>query len=155
MNNVLFGNDHFGYYETVGGGTGAGDGFHGADAVHQHMTNTRATDPEVLEHRYPVRLDRYSIRENSGGSGTWNGGNGTIRELTFLEPVSLSVLSQHRENRPFGLHGGEPARPGRQWVERADGRKVELKWRDGAELGKGDRFILKTPGGGGFGKSEN
>jgi 5-oxoprolinase (ATP-hydrolysing) len=151
MNNVLFGNDHFGYYETVGGGTGAGDGFNGADAVHQHMTNTRATDPEVLEHRYPVRLDRYSIRKDSGGDGKWRGGNGTVRELTFLEPVSLSVLTQHRENEPFGLNGGEPAKPGRQWIERADGNRQELNWRDGADLEKGDRFILHTPGGGGFG----
>jgi len=152
MNNVLFGNDHFGYYETVGGGTGAGDEFNGADAVHQHMTNTRATDPEVLEHRYPVRLDRYAIRRGSGGTGKWRGGDGTVRELTFLEPVSLSVLSQHRENEPFGLNGGESAKPGRQWIEKADGSKQELMWRDGADLEKGDRFILHTPGGGGFGK---
>src|SRR6056297_57556 len=155
MNNVLFGNDHFGYYETVGGGTGAGDGFHGADAVHQHMTNTRATDPEVLEHRYPVRLDRYAIRKESGGDGKWMGGNGTVRELTFLEPVSLSVLSQHRENAPFGLKGGDPAKPGRQWIEKEDGTRQELKWRDGTDLKKGDRFILHTPGGGGYGKKEN
>ncbi|NBC25434.1 MAG: 5-oxoprolinase [Bacteroidetes bacterium] len=154
MNNVLFGNDHFGYYETVGGGTGAGDGFHGADAVHQHMTNTRATDPEVLEHRYPVRLDRYAIRIKSGGNGKWQGGNGTVRELTFLEPVSLSVLTQHRENQPFGLNGGEPAKPGLQWIERAGGSRQELNWRDGADLEIGDRFILQTPGGGGFGKNE-
>src|SRR6056297_841226 len=154
MNNVLFGNDHFGYYETVGGGTGAGDGFHGADAVHQHMTNTRATDPEVLEHRYPVRLDRYAIRKESGGDGKWMGGNGTVRELTFLEPVSLSVLSQHRENAPFGLKGGDPAKPGRQWIEKEDGTRQELKWRDGTDLKKGDRFILQTPGGGGYGKKE-
>jgi len=155
MNNVLFGNDHFGYYETVGGGTGAGDEFNGADAVHQHMTNTRATDPEVLEHRYPVRLDRYAIRKESGGDGKWTGGNGTVRELTFLEPVSLSVLSQHRKNAPFGLKGGDPAKPGRQWVEKADNRRQELMWRDGADLEKGDRFILHTPGGGGYGKKEN
>ena len=154
MNNVLFGNDSFGYYETVGGGTGAGDGFNGADAVHQHMTNTRATDPEILEHRYPVRLDRYSIRENSGGSGQWTGGNGTVRELTFLEPVSLSILSQHRENAPFGLDGGESAKHGRQWIEKEDGTKQKLKWRDGTNLKKGDRFILQTPGGGGYGKKE-
>jgi len=154
MNNVLFGNDRFGYYETVGGGTGAGDGFNGSDAVHQHMTNTRATDPEVLEHRYPVRLDRYAIRIKSGGNGKWQGGNGTVRELTFLEPVSLSVLTQHRENQPFGLNGGEPAKPGLQWIERAGGSRQKLNWRDGADLEIGDRFILQTPGGGGYGKKE-
>lgn len=151
MNNVLFGNNSFGYYETVAGGTGAGDGFHGADAVHQHMTNTRATDPEILEHRYPVRLDRYAIRKQSGGNGKWNGGNGLIRELTFLEPVSLSVLSQHRVVKPYGLNGGKPGNTGQHWVERSDGTKQNLKWRDGAELETGDRFILQTPGGGGFG----
>ncbi|REL33453.1 5-oxoprolinase [Rhodohalobacter sp. SW132] len=154
MNNVLFGNDTFGYYETVAGGTGAGDRFHGADAVHQHMTNTRATDPEILEHRYPVRLDRYAIREKSGGRGKWNGGNGLIREMTFLEPVSLSVLSQHRVVEPYGLNGGKNGKTGKQWIERKDGSKHELTWRDGADLEKDDRFILHTPGGGGFGDSE-
>ncbi len=152
MNNVLFGNARFGYYETVGGGTGAGDGFHGADAVHQHMTNTRATDPEVLEHRYPVRLDRYAIRKGSGGNGRWNGGNGLVREMTFLEPVSLSVLAQHRVVQPYGLNGGEPGKTGKHWVEEKDGSKQELLWRDGAELQRGDHFILLTPGGGGYEK---
>ncbi|MDZ7718266.1 MAG: hydantoinase B/oxoprolinase family protein [Balneolaceae bacterium] len=103
MNNVLFGNDSFGYYETVAGGTGAGNGFHGADAVHQHMTNTRATDPEILEHRYPVILNRYQIRKKSGGNGKWKGGNGIIREMKFTEPVTLSVLTQHRTVPPYGL----------------------------------------------------
>ena len=152
MNNVLFGNDSFGYYETVGGGTGAGDGFHGADAVHQHMTNTRATDPEVLEHRYPVRLDRYEIRKDSGGGGRHRGGEGICREMTFLEPVSLSVLSQHREVIPYGLNGGKDGKAGQQWIERKDGTIDKLSWRDGAELEKGDRFIMHTPGGGGFGE---
>jgi len=154
MNNVLFGNNSFGYYETVAGGTGAGDGFHGADAVHQHMTNTRSTDPEILEHRYPVRLDRYATRKNSGGKGKWNGGNGLIRELTFLEPVSLSVLAQHRVVEPYGLNGGENGMAGRHWIEFGDGAKKVLEWRDGADLEKGDRFILHTPGGGGFEKDE-
>jgi len=154
MNNVLFGNDRFGYYETVGGGTGAGNGFNGSDAVHQHMTNTRATDPEILEHRYPIRLDRYAIRVESGGAGKWNGGNGMVRELTFLEPVSLSVLTQHRNVEPYGLQGGDNAKCGRQWIERLNGEKEKLEWRDGAELKKGDRFILQTPGGGGFGDKQ-
>jgi len=152
MNNVLFGNKHFGYYETVAGGTGAGNGFNGADAVHQHMTNTRAADPEILEHRYPVRLDRYGIRKNSGGNGIWRGGDGIIRELTFKENVSLSVLTQHRKVAPFGLKGGKPGLPGEQWVERKNGNTEKLTWRDGADLQPGDKFILHTPGGGGFGK---
>jgi len=151
MNNVIFGNDSFGYYETVGGGTGAGPDFDGADAVHQHMTNTRATDPEVFEHRYPVRLDRYAIREGSGGCGAHDGGNGIVREMTFLEPVSLSVLTQHRTEKPYGLRGGEPGYPGGQWVVYQSGLKEKLDSVDGRELEAGDRFILRTPGGGGFG----
>ncbi|MEX2368713.1 MAG: hydantoinase B/oxoprolinase family protein, partial [Balneolaceae bacterium] len=145
MNNVLFGNDSFGYYETVGGGTGAGNGFHGADAVHHHMTNTRATDPEILEHHYPVRLDRYAIRTGSGGDGAWHGGNGIIREMTFLEPVCLSVLSQHRVVPPYGLHGGSAGKTGLNRVEKKDGTTLELEWKDGMELEPGDKFILYTP----------
>jgi 5-oxoprolinase (ATP-hydrolysing) len=152
MNNVLFGNEKFGYYETVAGGTGAGEGFDGADGVHQHMTNTRAADPEILEHRYPVRLDKYAIREYSGGSGKWKGGDGLIREMTFLEPISLSVLTQHRLVAPYGLKGGENGQTGSQRVEFRSGKRLQMKWRDGEELRTGDRFILHTPGGGGFGK---
>lgn len=154
MNNVLFGNDDFGYYETVGGGTGAGPSFGGTDAIHHHMTNTRGTDPEVLEHRYPVRLDRYSIREGSGGIGKWKGGNGILRELTFLEPVELTVLTQHRKRGPYGLQGGKSGKPGEQWVIYKDGQREKLESADGRSLEKGDRFILKTPGGGGFGVEE-
>ncbi|HEV2846246.1 MAG TPA: hydantoinase B/oxoprolinase family protein, partial [Thermoanaerobaculia bacterium] len=102
MNNLLFGNARFGFYETVCGGAGAGPGFHGASAVHTHMTNTRITDPELLEHRYPVRLERFAIRRGSGGAGRWRGGDGAVRELTFLESVSLSLLTQHRVERPYG-----------------------------------------------------
>lgn len=153
MNNVLFGNENFGYYETVGGGSGGGNGFHGTDAVHHHMTNTRATDPEILEHRYPVKLNRYEIRKNSGGSGKWNGGNGIIRELEFLEPVDLTILSQHRTVAPYGLHGANSGKNGRQWIVRASGESVNLNWSDSAKLENGDRFILETPGGGGYGKS--
>jgi len=151
MNNVLFGNKSFGYYETIAGGTGAGLGFDGADAVHQHMTNTRATDPEILEYRYPVRLGRYEIRKGSGGGGKWTGGNGITRELIFLEPVSLSVLSQHRIVPPFGLEGGRPGKTGKQWIEKSDGTEITLQWKDGAELKENDRFIIQTPGGGGYG----
>jgi 5-oxoprolinase (ATP-hydrolysing) len=154
MNNVLFGTDRFGYYETVCGGTGAGPGFDGTDAVHHHMTNTRGTDPEILEHRYPVRLERYGIRPGSGGKGKHRGGNGVVREMTFLEPVSLSVLTQHRVERPYGLCGGEAGQPGGQWVIYRDGSKEKMESVDGRELDAGDRFILHTPGGGGYGRCE-
>jgi 5-oxoprolinase (ATP-hydrolysing) len=152
MNNVLFGNDSFGYYETVAGGTGAGDGFNGADAVHQHMTNTRATDPEILEHRYPVLLNRYEIRKKSGGAGKWKGGDGIIREMKFTEPVSLSVLTQHRKIEPYGLSGGKNGKCGLQKVTRKNSSTKNLSWRDGADLEAGDTFILETPGGGGYGE---
>jgi 5-oxoprolinase (ATP-hydrolysing) len=152
MNNVLFGNDSFGYYETVAGGTGAGNGFNGADAVHQHMTNTRATDPEILEHRYPVLLNRYKIRKGSGGAGQWKGGDGIIREMKFTEAVTLSVLTQHRTVAPYGLKSGKKGKKGSQIVNQKDGSKKELSWRDGAALIAGDSFVLKTPGGGGYGK---
>lgn len=152
MNNVLFGNDKFGYYETVGGGTGAGPDFVGADAVHHHMTNTRGTDPEILEHRYPVQLEKYAIRKGSGGNGNCRGGSGIVREMKFLEPIELTVLTQHRKEVPYGLQGGEPGKPGEQFVIRKDGRLEQLGSTDGKALEKGDRFILKTPGGGGFGK---
>ena len=151
MNNVLFGNDRFGYYETVCGGCGAGPDFDGASAVHSHMTNTRATDPELLEHRYPVRVDRFAIREGSGGAGQHRGGDGVVRELTFLAHVSLSVLSQHRTSGPYGLAGGRPGQPGTQRVVRASGEVLKLKPVDGCEVRPGDKFILETPGGGGYG----
>ena len=154
MNNLLFGNQRFGFYETVCGGAGAGPGFHGASAVHTHMTNTRITDPEVLEHRYPVRLERFAIRAGSGGAGRWRGGDGTVRELTFLEPAALSILSQHRVERPYGMEGGEPGQPGRQRLMRATGgtaETVDLAPIDGCDVGPGDRLILETPGGGGWG----
>ncbi|HEX7184891.1 MAG TPA: hydantoinase B/oxoprolinase family protein [Thermoanaerobaculia bacterium] len=151
MNNVLFGNARFGYYETVCGGSGAVPGARGASAVHTHMTNTRITDPEVLEHRYPVRLERFAIRAGSGGAGRWRGGDGAVRELTFLQPVSLSLLTQHRVERPYGMDGGEPGLPGRQRLVRASGEVVELASVDGCEAEPGDRLILETPGGGGWG----
>jgi 5-oxoprolinase (ATP-hydrolysing) len=116
------------------------------------MTNTRITDPEVLEHRYPVRLERFAVRAGSGGAGQWRGGDGAVRELTFLEPMSLSLLSQHRVERPYGLEGGEPGQPGRQRLVRASGEIEELAPIDGCEVGPGDRLILETPGGGGWGE---
>jgi len=151
MNNVLFGNDNFGYYETVAGGTGAGQGYHGADGVHHHMTNTRATDPEILEHRYPVRLEKFGLRKHSGGNGKWKGGSGLIREITFLEPAELSVLTQHRIVPPYGLKGGKPGRRGNQKIIRKNGSVTKLLWKDRADIETGDRFVMHTPGGGGYG----
>jgi 5-oxoprolinase (ATP-hydrolysing) len=153
MNNVLFGNARFGYYETVCGGSGAGPGFPGASAVHTHMTNTRITDPEVLEHRYPVRLERFTIRRGSGGAGQWPGGDGAVRELTFLDAVSVSLLTQHRVERPYGGAGGGSGLSGRQQLVRASGEVVELAPIDGCEAGPGDRLVLETPGGGGWGEA--
>ncbi|MCH7847563.1 MAG: hydantoinase B/oxoprolinase family protein, partial [Planctomycetes bacterium] len=124
---------------------------HGADAVHTHMTNTRITDPEIIEHRYPVRLERFAIRRGSGGAGRHHGGDGAVREITFLEPVSLSIVSQHRTEGPYGMDGGAPGMPGRQRVVRADGQIIELGSVDGCEINAGDRLILETPGGGGYG----
>jgi 5-oxoprolinase (ATP-hydrolysing) len=151
MNNLLFGSERFGFYETVCGGAGAGPGFHGASAVHTHMTNTRITDPEVMEHRYPVRLERFAIRAGSGGEGRFRGGDGAVRELTFLAPMSLSLLTQHRIEVPYGVDGGEPGRRGRQRLVRASGEVEELASVDGREVEAGDRLILETPGGGGWG----
>lgn len=151
MNNVIFGNESFGYYETIGGGTGAGPDFDGTDAVHHHMTNTAGTDPEIFEHRYPVILNRYEIRTNSGGNGSHSGGNGITRELTFTKPVSLSVLTQHRNQKPYGLKGGKPGKNGKQFIIRKNGERKVLDAIDGADLDAGDQFIIHTPGGGGFG----
>ncbi|HUF78146.1 MAG TPA: hydantoinase B/oxoprolinase family protein [Thermoanaerobaculia bacterium] len=151
MNNVLFGTARFVYYETICGGAGATAGRDGASAVHTHMTNTRATDPEVLERRYPVRLERFAIRPGSGGAGRRRGGDGAVRELTFLEPASLSVLTQHRRERPYGVGGGEPGASGRQRVIRVSGEVEELAPVDGREMAAGDRLVLETPGGGGWG----
>ena len=153
MNNVLFGNETFGYYETICGGAGAGDGFAGADAVHTHMTNTRITDPEIMELRYPVRLDTFKIRKNSGGKGRFKGGDGIFRQLTFLAPVELSVLSQHRVVAPFGLQGGGNGQLGKHYLLLKNGRKKVLKGIDGASVTEGDSFVIETPGGGGFGSS--
>jgi 5-oxoprolinase (ATP-hydrolysing) len=152
MNNLLFGNDRFGYYETVCGGTGAGPGFDGTDAIHCHMTNTRITDPEVLEHRYPVRLESFRIRRGSGGTGRHRGGDGVVREITFLEPMELSLLSQHRKERPYALEGGEPGQPGRQILVRAEGAVEELPGIAARTVQAGDRLVLETPGGGGWGR---
>jgi len=151
MNNLLFGNRKFGYYETICGGCGAGPDFSGAHAVHHHMTNTRITDPEILEHRYPVRLERFSIRTGSGGRGANPGGDGAIREITFLEPVSVSLLTQRRKSGPYGLHGGREGLPGKQYLLRESGDKVLLEPVCAEEVKAGDRLVIETPGGGGWG----
>jgi 5-oxoprolinase (ATP-hydrolysing) len=115
------------------------------------MTNTRITDPEVLEHRYPVRLHRFALREGSGGAGRWRGGDGLVREFEFLEPLELSILSQHRVSAPFGMAGGGEGAVGRQVIHRGDGSRHELSGIDGCDVGPGDRLVLETPGGGGYG----
>src|SRR5262249_1669967 len=126
MNNVTFGNADYQYYETVAGGSGAGPGFDGTAVVQTHMTNSRLTDPEVLEGRFPVRLESYTIRAGSGGRGRWTGGDGGTRRLRFLTPMIASILSNNRSQGAFGMAGGEPGTPGRTWVERVDGTYVEL-----------------------------
>jgi 5-oxoprolinase (ATP-hydrolysing) len=151
MNNFVYGNDHFQNYETICGGTGAGPDFHGTSAVHSHMTNTRMTDPEVLETRFPVRVDEFSIRRGSGGAGAHHGGDGIVRRLRFLEPVTVTVLSSHRRVAPHGMAGGAPGMPGNNSVLREDGRTVQLRGNDAVDLTAGDTFIMETPGGGGFG----
>ncbi len=121
MNNVTFGNERYQYYETVASGSGAGDGFDGTDVVQTKMTNSRLTDPEVLEWRYPVRLESYAIRRGSGGQGRWHGGNGATRRLRFLEEMTVTTLASHRRVPAFGLTGGQPGALGRHWIEHADG----------------------------------
>jgi 5-oxoprolinase (ATP-hydrolysing) len=152
MNNFTFGNAHDQYYETIAGGSGAGPGHDGTDAVQTHMTNSRLTDPEILETRLPVRLDRFAIRRGSGGGGRHQGGDGVVREITFLQPMRANILANRRRIAPKGLTGGGDAEPGRNWVERVDGTVEELTATGKADMQPGDRFIIETPGGGGFGE---
>jgi len=154
MNNFTFGDDRHQYYETICGGSGAGPGFDGTDAVQTHMTNSRLTDPEVLEWRFPVRVERFAIRRGSGGRGHWRGGDGVERRILFLEPMSAAILSNRRAVPPFGLAGGEPGAPGRNRVIRASGEAVELGPTASVEMAPGDAFLIETPGGGGFGQDE-
>jgi 5-oxoprolinase (ATP-hydrolysing) len=151
MNNTLFGNERFGYYETIAGGAGAGAGYAGANALHTHMTNTAITDPEIVEQRYPVRLRQFSIRRGSGGTGRWHGGDGVVREFEFLEPLTISLLTQHRASGPFGVNGGVAGLPGKQTLERASGAVEILESSASLHVEAGDRLIVETPGGGGFG----
>jgi 5-oxoprolinase (ATP-hydrolysing) len=151
MNNFTFGNDRYQYYETIAGGSGAGPDFDGADVVQTHMTNSRLTDPEVLEWRFPVRLESFEIRRGSGGAGRHRGGHGAVRRVRFLEPMTAAILSNHRRVPPHGLAGGGPGAPGNNYVLRADGHRVELGPTDRIEMGAGDVFVVETPGGGGYG----
>jgi 5-oxoprolinase (ATP-hydrolysing) len=151
MNNFIWGNDRFQNYETIAGGTGAGPGFSGCDAVQSHMTNTRMTDPEVLEARFPVRLEELSIRRGSGGAGRWTGGDGAVRRLRFLAPVTVTTLCGSRTVAPFGLAGGRPGATGENWVEWPDGRREQLAGNDARDLPAGALFDMRTPGGGGWG----
>jgi 5-oxoprolinase (ATP-hydrolysing) len=153
MNNFTFGNDKYQYYETISGGTGAGPGFDGTDTVQAHMTNSRLTDPEVLEWRFPVRIDEHTIRKASGGAGKWRGGNGATRRVRFLEAMTAAILAGHRRIPPYGMAGGEPGAVGRNWVDRADGSRSVLGFADETEVAAGDVFVIETPGGGGYGKA--
>ncbi|MCS6815011.1 MAG: hydantoinase B/oxoprolinase family protein, partial [Cyanobacteria bacterium] len=151
MNNLTFGNDCYQYYETICGGSGAGPDFNGTDAVHTHMTNSRLTDPEVLELRFPVVVQEFSIRAHSGGAGRYRGGNGVIRRLQFRETMTAAILSNHRRLPPLGLEGGLPAATGKNWVERADGTHEPLGSTAIVTVHPGDTIAIATPGGGGYG----
>ncbi|SKB14258.1 5-oxoprolinase [Planktothrix sp. PCC 11201] len=151
MNNFTFGNQNYQYYETICGGSGAGINYHGTDAVHTHMTNSRLTDPEVLEWRYPVLLEEFSIRENSGGLGKFKGGNGIIRKVKFLEPMTAGILSEHRIIPPFGLNGGQPGLVGKNYIIRSNGTIEQLTSTATVAMNVNDIFVIETPGGGGYG----
>ncbi|KAK9155259.1 hypothetical protein Sjap_002739 [Stephania japonica] len=151
MNNLTFGNDSFGYYETIGGGSGAGPSWHGTSGVQCHMTNTRMTDPEIFEQRYPVLLHRFGLRENSGGNGVYSGGNGLVREIEFRRPVVVSVLSERRVHAPRGLNGGKDGARGANYLVTKDKRKVYLGGKNTVEVQAGEILQILTPGGGGWG----
>jgi 5-oxoprolinase (ATP-hydrolysing) len=152
MNNTTFGNETYQYYETIAGGSGAGPDFDGTDAVHTHMTNSRLTDPEILEMRFPVILEGYSIRRGSGGCGRHRGGDGAIRRLRFLEEMTISILSNHRVVPPYGMAGGAPGMLGRNWIERTGGTVDAMSGTDTRPIYPGDVWVLETPGGGGYGE---
>jgi 5-oxoprolinase (ATP-hydrolysing) len=154
MNNLNFGNDKYQYYETICSGSPAGPGFPGTDAVHTHMTNTRLTDPEVLEFRYPVVLEDFHIRKGSGGRGRWSAGDGVRRTIRFLEKMDCTILSGHRRVRPFGLAGGEAGQIGENAVRRKDGRIEKLEGADATVIDAGEAIIIQPPTAGGYGKPE-
>ncbi|CAN7315190.1 hydantoinase B/oxoprolinase family protein [Pseudoduganella sp. LjRoot289] len=151
MNNFTFGNARYQYYETISGGSGAGEGFDGTSVVQTNMTNSRLTDPEILEFRFPVRLESYEIREGSGGAGRWRGGNGGVRKVRFLEAMTAAILSNNRIHAPFGMAGGQAGEVGRNSVQRADGRVEQLGHIGKTDMAPGDVFVIETPGGGGYG----
>jgi 5-oxoprolinase (ATP-hydrolysing) len=153
MNNFTFGNEKYQYYETISGGSGAGEGFDGTDVVQTNMTNSRLTDPEILEFRFPVRLESYEIRQGSGGAGRWHGGNGGVRKIRFLEPMTAAILSNNRVHAPFGMAGGGQGARGVNTVMRADGRVEQLGHIGKTDMESGDVFVIETPGGGGYGIS--
>lgn len=152
MNNVTVGDEQWGYYETVAGGSGAGPNWHGTGGVHTHMTNTRITDPEILETRYPMILNKFCLRtDESGGKGRFNGGEGVERELLFRKPVTLSVLTERRVLQPYGMAGGCSGKSGLNLLKKADGRTIYLGSKTAVDIDTGDLFAMKTPGGGGYG----
>lgn len=151
MNNFTFGNATHQYYETIAGGSGAGQGFSGTAAVQTHMTNSRMTDPEVIEFRFPVLVEEHSIRHGSGGRGKWRGGDGALRRVRFLEPMTAAILAGHRIVPPYGMAGGQPGEVGKSWVERSDGSMQTLGYSEETDVGVGDVFVVSTPSGGGFG----
>ena len=151
MNNFIWGNEQYQYYETICGGTGATSKQPGTDAVHSHMTNSRLTDPEVLEWRFPVILQSFEIRKHSGGEGEQRGGDGVIRKVKFLEPMLANIISGHRKVPPYGLHGGAAGKVGHNYVEHADQTITQLSGTAQIALKAGDVVVIKTPGGGGFG----
>jgi 5-oxoprolinase (ATP-hydrolysing) len=152
MNNFTFGDEYHQYYETICGGAGAGPGFDGASAVHTHMTNSRLTDPEILEWRYPVLVRRFAVREGSGGTGAHGGGDGVIREILFNKPMQAGILSTRRRTPPFGIKGGANGALGINYIERAGGQVEKLQGCATASVAPGDVFVIETPGGGGYGR---
>jgi len=153
MNNFTFGNDAgLNYYETICGGAGAGPDFDGCSAVHTHMTNTRLTDPEILEFRFPLTVKSFGIRPYSGGIGKQSGGNGIVRKITFHEPMTVSILANNRTHAPPGMHGGGDGKTGKNFLLRADGTQIDMGSRGSIEVESGDTFVIETPGGGAFGK---
>jgi 5-oxoprolinase (ATP-hydrolysing) len=154
MNNFTFGNDRYQYYETIAGGSGAGDGFDGASGVQTHMTNSRLTDPEVLEARFPVLLREFSFRVGSGGAGRYRGGDGLLRCVEFREAMTAAILSNHRRTAPFGLQGGAAGMTGENRVLRRDGSSETLAATAEVAVEAGDRITIATPGGGGFGRRQ-
>jgi 5-oxoprolinase (ATP-hydrolysing) len=151
MNNFTFGNDRYQYYETICGGSGAGAGFNGASVVQTHMTNSRLTDPEILESRYPILIERFGVRRGSGGDGAWRGGDGAVRVVRFRQAMTAAMLSNRRATAPFGVAGGGDGKPGSNSVRRANGEVEMLAATAKVEMAAGDAFIIETPGGGGFG----